>query len=375
MKSSPRLALHRRAHTYCAFCPKLCRFACPVATEEASETTTPWAKMTSLHHVAEGNLPLNEAHAASFYACTGCLRCRTFCDHDTEVAAALGAGRAEAVAHGVAPAAAFEVIETFAAECEHARASASQLFGHARSQATVGYVPGSAALRHMPAEARAGYEIVEVLTDASPRVVAEDPGFDLLEAGDETGFRAACLHFFAALAGLERVVFLDPDALYAARHVAPQLGLEIPTELLHLSEFADGHLTRFSVLPECAQTGHHRYLDPCKLGRGLGIYDAPRRVLARVLGGAPQEPYATREQAECSGAGGLLPQTRPDTAAAIARARIEDHTRAEGGMLISACPNAQRALAAAGGADVRGFASLLRDSLARGGDALDESQP
>jgi len=363
MKSSPRLALHRRAHTYCAFCPKLCRFACPVATEEASETTTPWAKMTSLHHVAEGNLPLTAEHAASYYACSGCLRCRSFCEHDIEVAAALGSGRAEAVSHAVAPQAAFRVIEEFAAHRASAQAAARRLFGSAPSAARVGYVPGSFALRQMPDEARAGYEVVKALSGQAPRVIDEDPGFDLLEAGDEAGFQAACRHFLDGLTGLQRLIVLDPDTLYAVRHVAPQFGLESPVSFLHLSELADAHLTRFSCVTDGA--GRHRYLDPCKLGRGLGIYDPPRRVLARILSAAPGEPYATREQAECSGAGGLLPRTRPDTARAIARARLEDHRRAEGEILISACPSAQRALSAAGDADVRGFASLLWDSLSR----------
>jgi Fe-S oxidoreductase len=363
MKSSPRLALHRRAHTYCAFCPKLCRHACPVATEEASETTTPWGKMSSLHHVAEGNLPLSEDHAASYYACSGCLRCRTFCDHDTEVAAALGSGRAEAVAHGVAPSAAFEVIETYAAVCAEAREAAEGLFGAGKSRARVGYVPGSTALRELPEEATAGHAVVKALTGEPPRVVVDDPGFDLLEAGDEAGFLAACRNFLRELQSLERVIFLDPDALYAVRHVAPQFGLDVPAPCLHLCELADEHLARFSTLPRSGSAKAHRYLDACKLGRGLGLYEAPRRVLSRVLGGPPEEPHATREEAECSGAGGLLPRTRPETAEAIAKARLDDHARADGGMLITACPGAQRALAQAGDTDVRGFAGLLCDSL------------
>ncbi|NOY94166.1 MAG: (Fe-S)-binding protein [Deltaproteobacteria bacterium] len=364
MKSSPRLALHRRAHTYCAFCPKLCRFACPVATQEASETTTPWAKMTSLHHVAEGNLPLTAEHAASYYACSGCLRCRSFCEHDIEVAAALGSGRAEAVGHAVAPEAAFRVIEEFAADRASAQAASRRLFGSPSAPARVGYAPGSFALRQMPDEARAGYEVVKALSGQAPRVIDEDPGFDLLEAGDEAGFQAACRQFLDELTGLQQLIVLDPDTLYAVRHVAPQFGLESPVSCLHLSELADAQLTRFSRVVD--GVGRHRYLDACKLGRGLGIYDPPRRVLARVLGRAPEEPYATREQAECSGAGGLLPRTRPETAAAIACARLDDHRRAEGQMLISACPSAQHALSAAGDVDVRGFASLLWESLSQG---------
>lgn len=363
MTSTPGLDLHRRAHTYCAFCPKLCRFACPVATEEASETTTPWAKMTTLHHVAQGDLSLTESHAASFYACTGCLRCRSYCDHDNEVAAALGAGRAEAVKRGLAPAAAFEVIEGYSDGVRDSTRRARELWGEADARATTGYVPGDAALRDLPDEARAGYGVVETLVGRAPRPLVPGPGLDLLEAGDEAGFAAAAARFLEAARGLSRVVFLDPDALYAARHIAPQFGLTTTTPLVHLSELADAHLGRLRPLRDLGDPARHRYLDPCKLGRGLGVYDAPRRVLARVLGGPVGEPHLTREVAECSGAGGLLPQTRPETAGAIARARVEDHRRAQGAMLVVACPSAQVSLGRQGGADVVGFASLVARSL------------
>jgi Fe-S oxidoreductase len=67
--------------------------------------------------------------------------------------------------------------------------------------------------------------------------------------------------------------------------------------------------------------------DPCQLGRGLGIYEAPRAVLTRVLGRAPGELTPSRDQAVCSGAGGLLPSTMPAVARAIARARLDDARR------------------------------------------------
>src|SRR5689334_12487996 len=107
----PLVDSHAREHTYCAYCPKLCRFSCPVSTVQARETTTPWGKMSSLHHIAGDALPMTAEHAAPFWACTGCMRCRTFCAHENDVAATLDAGRAEAVRAGVAPRAAYETIE------------------------------------------------------------------------------------------------------------------------------------------------------------------------------------------------------------------------------------------------------------------------
>jgi Fe-S oxidoreductase len=77
-----------------------------------------------------------------------------------------------------------------------------------------------------------------------------------------------------------------------------------------------------------------RWHDPCQLGRGLGIYDAPRVVLTRVLGRAPLEFPMRRERAECSGGGGLLPLTMPENSRAIAGKRIAD---ADGAEIVTAC--------------------------------------
>jgi Fe-S oxidoreductase len=87
-----------------------------------------------------------------------------------------------------------------------------------------------------------------------------------------------------------------------------------------------------------------RYHDPCQLGRGLGVYDAPRAVLARALGRAPDELDDRRERALCSGAGGLLPSTMPSVARAIADTRLEAHARAGGGRIVTACASSLLAL-------------------------------
>jgi dimethylglycine catabolism B len=90
----------RRAAELCEFCPKMCRFACPVSEVSSREAWTPWGKV-SLAALA-GRAP--EASAAqAFGACSGCLRCQTYCAHGNDVPAILYAARAGAVRAGSAP--------------------------------------------------------------------------------------------------------------------------------------------------------------------------------------------------------------------------------------------------------------------------------
>ncbi|MFW6050010.1 MAG: (Fe-S)-binding protein [Myxococcota bacterium] len=347
----PLVDPHAREHTYCAYCPKLCRFSCPVSTVQGRETTTPWGKMTSLHHVAEGALPMDRSHAATWWACTGCMRCRTFCDHGNEVAATLAAGRAEAVRSGAAPGPAYDVIDRHPERQERAARAARALFGDdaLERSASTAFVPGCTACVLTPEAAANGLEATRALSDGPVRVEADMCcGLPLLEAGDRDGFQQAARRFLERLQGADRVVFQDPGCLHALRLVAPRMGIESERPLVHLMELAAERLSR---LRPVEVTGPVRWHDPCRLGRGLGVYDAPRAVLARMLGAPPHEFPQHRERAECSGAGGQLPRTDPHTAHAIAEERLDAHRQHGGGTVVTGCPASGRALRAAAGED------------------------
>jgi Fe-S oxidoreductase len=361
-----RLALvdeHAREHTYCAYCPKLCRHSCPVSTVESRETTTPWGKMTSLHHVAEENLALDGAHAATWYACSGCMRCTEYCDHGNDVAGALLAGRAEAVRTRTAPAPAYAIIEEHAARQARAAAAAERLFGSTPgTSAKVAFAPGCTACVVRPDDARAGRRLVESLVEAPVSTAGSRCcGLPLLDAGDREGFLSAAERFLSSLGDAELVVFADPGCLHALAKQAPSLGVRHDRAMIHVSELAARHLDR---LGEVAVEGPVRYHDACKLGRGLGVYDAPRRALSRILGRAPDELHMRRDQAECSGGGGQLARVFPETADAIADERLAAHEAAGGGLLVTACPGAAHRLAGRpGGAEVVELGAFLARSL------------
>jgi len=357
----PLVAPHSREHTYCAFCPKLCRFACPVSTVQASETTTPWGKMTSLHHVVAGNLPMDPDYAQTWYACTGCMRCKTFCEHGTDVASALDAARAEAVKTSKAPASAYDVIERHPERERHAVQRAHELFGDRMTRdGDEVFVPGCTACVLAPEDALASLHAVEALCGGRVRVEAASCcGLPLLEAGDPDGFLRAAGALLERLRGSKRVIFQDPGCLHALAKHAPRLGLTHDIDMIHLTQLAAASLGR---LTRIAVEGPVRYHDPCKLGRGMDIYDQPRRVLAGILGRPPGELDQHRDRSECCGAGGQLPRTDGEAAAAIARERIADHELVGGGLLVTACPACRRALSAQG-ATTADLGALIARSL------------
>ena len=60
----------RRAQELCVFCPKMCRFSCPVSEATSREAFTPWGKVSLA--ALSGRSP-DASAALAFGACTGCL--------------------------------------------------------------------------------------------------------------------------------------------------------------------------------------------------------------------------------------------------------------------------------------------------------------
>ncbi|MDO8056706.1 MAG: (Fe-S)-binding protein, partial [Candidatus Hermodarchaeota archaeon] len=81
------------------------------------------------------------------------------------------------------------------------------------------------------------------------------------------------------------------------------------------------------------------YHDPCHLGRELGVYEPPRRLLQLIPGIDLVEFQHNRDYADCCGGGGALPKTFPALADAITETRLQDASDVQLDILVSACPN------------------------------------
>jgi Fe-S oxidoreductase len=141
-----------------------------------------------------------------------------------------------------------------------------------------------------------------------------------------------------------------------------EAGVTIDARFLHLSEAVLPFLGRFRRL---SLGGPVYYHDPCHLGRDLGIYDAPRDVLSRVLGDGVEEFPRHHERADCCGGGGAVPEVFPDSAVAIARRRLEPLGPPTGAAtVVTACPTCRSTLEAAGGGwRIRELIDVLDEAL------------
>ena len=365
----PLLEGRAEATNRCTYCPKLCRPACPVSTAEGRETVTPWGKMRAMDELLRDIEPAAEAsRAATAWACTGCGRCRTLCLLDNPVVDTLYDGRADALANRIAP----EPVGRLVAGWESHRA---RLHGAAADAGLVGsgtgvaVVPGCRAVGDDPSGARRTLRAVGELSGGCHAVGGECCGAPLWDAGDREGFFQQAERFVAAVGeDATELVVSDAGCAFTLRVLYPRFGLapERWARVEHLAETAARKLDR---LQPVAVEGPVAVHDSCRLGRGLGVYDAPREVMQRILGRPTVELPSSREQSSCSGAGGLLPITRPATSRAIA-ADLAAEVREVGAdvAVVTSCTSSRSQLRKAG---VR--ADDLTDWIARSLGVADDA--
>jgi dimethylglycine catabolism B len=345
MHALPLLESRRTALENCVFCPKLCRSACPVSNAEPKETLTPWGKMSMTYFAARGDVPMEPSFAAPAWACTGCYGCRESCDHTNDVTGTLYDARTELVGSKVAPRAAALAIAGFGAHEAATRADVRALGEGAagvRSDSRTKLLIGCVYARKAKSEAKDAIRAAAGVSGSEVSLVEGCCGLPLLMAGDKEGFARKAASLAEETRGAEKIMVVDAGCAMTLRNHYASIGVRLDGEVELVVERAAHELVRLEGAP--GNGGNVRYHDPCQLGRGLGIYEAPRAVLTRILGRAPDEFDTRREKATCSGAGGLLPLTMPEVAKTIARTRVDEHEHSGGGRIVTACASSLRAL-------------------------------
>jgi len=80
------------------------------------------------------------------------------------------------------------------------------------------------------------------------------------------------------------------------------------------------------------------YHDPCHLGRGSGIYDAPRKLIKAMPGMELIEPERNRENSHCCGSGGGVKTGKPDVALKVGEERVRMFDALDVEYVITCCP-------------------------------------
>jgi glycolate oxidase len=337
---------------YCTYCPKLCRFSCPVGNATGNETYTPWGRQSLLHLVGEGAIPWGREVAASVYRCTTCMLCREYCDHELEIPPVMLAARAKAVKDKMQPQEAVEFKGFFA---EQHNPMGDDLSARLHSllpkslfnpDAQVVYFPGCVMIYNYPQTIKNTFRLFEALdVNYVACYDADVPccGVPLHDHGYEDEFKANAEKLSQKLAKAKAVVCGCPSCAWALKTMLPGVGVKITDRIYHLTEFlaplvAEGKLPIRRPYPK-----RLIYHDPCYLGRYLGVYDQPRNLLNEVCREPLVEFSWNRNKSYCCGGGGGIPVSNPVLAREIAAQRLTEANEGEKKSVVTACPSCMRA--------------------------------
>lgn len=107
------------------------------------------------------------------------------------------------------------------------------------------------------------------------------------------------------------------------------------------------------------------YHDSCHLGRGCGVYDAPRFLLASIPGVTLLEMERNRRWAWCCGGGGGVPEAYPDLAHWSAADRLDEARQTGAELVLTSSALCQRSFAESGQSfpKTRDVLELLAETL------------
>jgi Fe-S oxidoreductase len=140
--------------------------------------------------------------------------------------------------------------------------------------------------------------------------------------------------------GVKEIVSFCPGCFRAMTHDYKEIpgAPALKARVYHTAEYIDkliqdGKLTITGEL-KMRVTWH----DPCHLGRHLGIYDAPRRILQAIPGVELVEMERIKDQSWCCGGGGGARTAFMDFAQKTATKRLQEAKKTGAQSIITSCP-------------------------------------
>ncbi len=166
-------------------------------------------------------------------------------------------------------------------------------------------------------------------------------GFPLLAAGMRQELEAVKEHNIRRVreTGATRMIFSCPSCYRTwweeYRHDLPGV------ELVHSTQLID-RLVQESKIELGEIRKRVTYHDPCDLGRNMGVYDPPRRVISAIPGVEFVEMAESRERGRCCGGGGDLEFHNPDLVAAVGDKTLAAMLATGADTVVTACQQCKR---------------------------------
>jgi len=159
------------------------------------------------------------------------------------------------------------------------------------------------------ASARAAIRLLNHL-DVAPVLVREESccGHDLLWGGERDAFEAlagANIGHFRDR-GIQHIVTVCAECCRTWRLDYPEVVADYSPRVEHITEFLAPRVEQQELAFRPSGNGSVTYQDPCRLGRQLGVFEEPRKLLAAIPDGELVEMDRSGRDALCCGTSGFV---------------------------------------------------------------------
>ncbi|MEM0449378.1 MAG: (Fe-S)-binding protein [Methanomassiliicoccales archaeon] len=317
--------------TYCGFCKSVC----PTYEGIGWDTSVARGRIILSYGLLMREIDSDASVMKSLYQCTTCKECERRCPSGIEVVDIVESARRALIASGkVLPPhqRVIQNVRNFGNPYSESR-RVQEIIGEGDRGAELGYFAGcTAAYRNT----NIALATTSILRKMKERFVVTDAGCcgSVLQriglSGDE--IKAVMERNVEGITarGVNEVVFSCAGCYRMFKEEYPR-HVKVDFKVKHVTEF----LAERDVKIRPFQ-GKLTYHDPCHLGRHMGVYDAPRRILARIPKAEVIEMQRHRETARCCGGGGGVRSAFPELSEQIAAQRMKEASFAD--VLTTTCP-------------------------------------
>lgn len=329
-----------------------CQAVCPVYEDSFRPSYNARGRMLLLKEIMEGSIPICAELADPFYTCTTCRACTYSCPAKVEVVDAVEGMRRRLYEEGFTPGPLVSAgenisktgniyaspqrdrVEIYPASVRE-RAKRGELRSRAEILVFTGCVPSYVDMKIVPS-------LIKCLDAAGvdyTMLGAEEIccGFPLYLMGSSK-FESHAAKVIEKIKGAGSRELVTPCAgcYKTFKELYPKIG-DLGIEVYHSVQYIDRLMEdgRIELKREIEETA--TYHDPCDLGRGLKVFEEPRKILKRIPGLNVVEMGRNRLLARCCGGGGGMQAHDPGMAVRIGAVRIREALGVGARLIVSGC--------------------------------------
>jgi Fe-S oxidoreductase len=322
----------------CALCPNMCRCECPVLQVLGREAVAPAGKARLALMIRQGCLAWSEGLLEAVSNCLGCRGCTTLCPFpDLNLCDELLNTRITAKAAGIG----LPSCDPYLNNLKKYGSPYGQKQGLAvapnKGAEMLFFAGCTAQANHLASIEAAGFLLERAAV--SYQMIDEDCcGYPAEAWGDKDLARQLAAENRRKIAdsGASILVTNCPECWLTFTERYPGWEQPLPVEIIDGPSYFLNLVREGRLNPKECDFSAVSYHDPCIWARTAKKVEEPREIINAIPGLSIEEPYTAGACTRCCGGGGMFQLSFPQTAAAVARRRLEEFP--EKLPIITACP-------------------------------------